>query len=234
MGAALEAGAPVESLFVGAEGVGTASVDAVVDRAVAAGVRVYDLGPGVMERLADTVTPQPLCAVVAMVDTEPGSCVRGLARTGERLVLVCADVRDPGNLGAVIRSGAAAGASAVICCEGTADPFNPKAVRATAGALFSLPIARGIEVAEAITLLASEGFRVVATTAHEGTDYAVANLSGDVALFFGNEAAGLRAEVVARADEKVTIPMADGTESLNVAMTATVLSHEIARRHRLG
>lgn len=233
MRAALDAGAPLESLFVGAEGLGTDPVEVLVERALAAGVRVYDLGAGVMERVADTVTPQPLCAVVAMVDVEPVSCVRGLAPTGERLVVVCVDVRDPGNLGAVIRSAAAAGASAVLCCEGTADPFNPKAVRATAGAVFALPIARGLGGAEAISLLASEGFRVVATTAREGTDYAVANLSGDVALLLGNEASGLSPEVVALADEQVTIPMAAGTESLNVAMTATVLSHEIARRRRL-
>jgi tRNA G18 (ribose-2'-O)-methylase SpoU len=75
---------------------------------------------------------------------------------------------------------------------------------------------------------------LIATTAHEGTDYATADLSGDLALVLGNEASGLPAEVVALLDDRVTIPMAAGTESLNVAMTATVLCYEIARRRRLS
>ena len=99
-----------------------------IEQALGAGVRVYQLGPGVMERVADTVTPQPLLAVVAFVDV-------GLdALAGASLVVVCADVRDPGNAGTVLRSAEAAGADGVICCDGSVDVYNPKTVRASAGA----------------------------------------------------------------------------------------------------
>lgn len=229
---ALDAGARVESLYVAAEGRGRREIETLAERALSAGARVFELGPGIMGRVADTVTPQPVSAVVAA----PRLSVDELARSrerGSRLLLVSVDVRDPGNLGAIIRSGAAAGVTGVICCAGTADPYNPKTVRATAGAVFTLPLAFAGEPTEVLPILKDEGFRLVATTARGGEDYGLADLGGDVALLLGNEASGLGDDVVAAADVRVTVPMAGATESLNVAMTATVLVHEIARRRRL-
>jgi TrmH family RNA methyltransferase len=238
--AAFEAGASVESLYVAPEGAGQASVEALVRRALDAGTRVFDLGPGVMEKVADTVTPQPVCAVVADVRVPLEELARG-GRAGEglgqpgggRLLLVCAGVRDPGNLGALVRSAAAAGAAGVVCCEGTADPLNPKTVRASAGAVFTLPIAPGGPLADAVRTLRAAGFRAIGTVVRDGVDYASADLSGDLAVVLGNEASGLSEEVLADLDERVTVPMVRGTESLNVAMTATVLCFEVARRRRL-
>ncbi len=222
----------IESLFVAAEGRELPAVQALATRVLASGSRVYDLGPGIMERVADTVTPQPVCAVLALLDRPLGEVAS--ARKGERLVVVCADVRDPGNLGAVIRSAAAAGATGVVCCEGTVDPFNPKAVRASAGTLFQLPLALGGPAAAALDELRAAGCRLVATTARGGTDYDRAELTGDVALVFGNEASGLGEDLLELVDERVTIPMREGAESLNVAMSAAVLCFEIARRRRLS
>lgn len=231
VGAALDAGAPVESLFVAAEGRDAPAVAALAERALAAGIRVYDLAPGVMERAVDTVTPQAVTAVVGAIDRPLGELLA--PDEPERLLLVCVDVRDPGNLGSLVRSGAAAGAAGVVICAGTADPFNPKTVRASAGAIFHLPLARAASAAEAFDALRAAGYRLVATTAHEGTDYALAPLGGRLALVFGNEASGLPDAVVAAVDEQVTVPMREATESLNVAMTATILSFEVARRRRL-
>lgn len=231
--AALDAAAPVESLYVAAEGRELKAVQDIIERALASGARVFDLAPGIMERVSDTVTPQPVSAVVVEMHSSIGDAL-GAGAEGARLVLVCVDVRDPGNVGAVIRSGAGAGASAVVCCEGTADPFSPKTVRATAGTIFSMPIVTALSPPDAVHALSAAGFRLVATTAHEGTDYATAELSGDVAVILGNEASGLPAEIVSLVDQAVTIPMARSTESLNVAMTATVISYEIARRRRLS
>ncbi len=232
--AALEAGAQVEGLFVAADRSDTDAVNALVERALSSGIRVFDLGPGVMERVSDTVTPQAVCAVVAMPNLELAPMLAAADRGDPLLVLVCVDVRDPGNLGAVIRSGAGAGASAVVCAGTTADLFNPKTVRATAGTIFRLPLAIADDVTAALSMLTSKGLRLVATTAHEGVDYALADLSGDIALVLGNEASGLDDELLSLFDERVTIPMAPFTESLNVAMTATVLSYEVARRRRLS
>ena len=117
-----------------------------------------------------------------------------------------------------------AGASAiagVICCAGTVDPYNPKVVRASAGAVFRVPLVIGV-VPSRRSRPGGAGYRCWATVPQGGTDYAVADL-GAQALVLGNEGAGLPPEVLARIDGALTIPMADGTESLNVAMTAAVL-----------
>lgn len=229
---ALEAGAPVEGLYVASEGRGKAPVEELVAAARARGVRVFELAGGVMEKVADTVTPQPVLAVVGEPEIALMEAISA-GRPGERLVVVCVEVRDPGNLGGIIRSAAGAGASAVVCSEATADPYSPKAVRATAGALFSVPVVTGTPSSGLVHLLRDGGYRVVGTTAAGGNDYAAADLSGDIALLLGNEAVGLPRELLETLDERVTIPLASATESLNVAMTAAVLCHEVARRRRL-
>lgn len=230
---AMEAGAPVESLYVAAEWRSSASTAAVVERAGAIGLRVFELGPGVMERVADTVSPQSVCAVVGTVDLGLDELLsRPTPGSGPSLVLVCVDVRDPGNLGAVLRVAGATAVSGVICCVGTVDPYNPKVVRASAGALFRVPLVTDVLPDLAVERLAGLGYRCWATVPEGGTDYAVADLDGPTALVLGNEAAGLPADVLARIDGALTIPMAQGTESLNVAMTAAVLCFEAARRRR--
>ncbi len=238
--AALEAGVPVESVYVAAEGRDVPAIVDIAERALAAGARVFDLGPGVMSRVADTVTPQAVCAVIGDIASPLERLVGrrpdedDADRADGRLLLVCVDVRDPGNLGSLVRSASGAGADGVVCCEGTADPFGPKTVRSSAGAIFAIPVAVAGAPEEILRAARSGGFRLVATTAHEGTDYAVANLTGDVCLVLGNEASGLPESLLGLVDERVTIPMTAGTESLNVAMTGTVLCFEIARRRRLA
>ena len=231
--AAMEAGAPIESLFVAAGWRSSAAAVAVVERANGIGLRVFELGPDVMERVADTVSPQPVCAIVGAVDLRLDELLSGSPSANTRgVVIVCVDVRDPGNLGAILRVAGATGVSGVICCSGTVDPYNPKVVRASAGALFRMPLVTGVPPGQALGVLVEHGFRCWATVPAGGTDYALADLDGPTALVLGNEGAGLPEDVVARIDGALTIPMADGTESLNVAITAAVLCFEVARRRR--
>ena len=231
--AALESGATVESLYLAPEGRGQPAVAALAEAALSAGARVFDLGPGIMEKVADTVTPQPVCAVVEMRHRPLEEVVSAGGEQAERLIVCCVAVRDPGNLGAILRSAAAAGADGLVCCEGTADPYNPKTVRASAGSIFELPLSVREPAEAALEALRRAGFKRIATRARGGVDYALADLAGDVALVLGNEASGLAPELAGGFEEEVTIPMARRTESLNVAMTATILCHEVARRRRL-
>jgi TrmH family RNA methyltransferase len=232
---ALQSGRTIESLYIAPEGRDNAAVARLVSQLEADGGRVFDLAPGVMDRVADTITPQPVCAVVAAVDV---TIAEILARPGStdtpRLWLVCVDVRDPGNLGAVLRIAAASGVSGVVACAGSVDPYNPKTVRASAGAVFHVPLVKGSEPSAALAALREAGFWLLGTTVAGGADYLEANFDGDVALVLGNEASGLSHDLDMVLDGAVTIPMADGTESLNVAMTAAVLCFEAARRRRLA
>jgi len=223
--AALAAGAPVESVFVGAGGRADAEVVTILEEALGRGARVFDLAPGVLERVADTVTPQPLLAVAAM----PAATLAALP--ADPFVVLCADVRDPGNAGAVIRVADAAGADAVVCATGTVDPFNPKTVRASAGSVLHLPVVVADEPPAAVLGdLGHRGLVRVAAVARGGTPYTEAPLETPLALVFGNEAHGVPAPLGEVLDGAVTIPLAGGAESLNVSTAAAVLCFEVARR----
>jgi RNA methyltransferase, TrmH family len=194
-----------------------------LERAHDRGIRVFELGPGVVQKVADTVTPQPLLAIVRT----PMASLADLV--GASFVLVCVDVRDPGNAGAVIRSADAAGADGVVCCAGTVDPFNPKTVRASAGSVLHLPVVAGGEPGEVLDALAGQGMRCLAAVAHGGETYTEVDLVGPLALVLGNEATGLPDNLADRIDHRVTIPMAGKAESLNVSMAAAVLCFEVRR-----
>jgi TrmH family RNA methyltransferase len=218
---ALDAGAGVESVYLAA-----GAHDPVADRAFEHGARVFELAPGVIERVADTVTPQPVMAVVRFVD-RPLADLRGGG-----LLVVLVDVRDPGNAGTVLRSAEAAGAHGVVCCEGSVDVYNPKTVRASAGSLFHVPVVAGGDPVEVLREMAGWGVQRLATAAGGGLDYSDVDLTGRVAFVLGNEATGLPTEIDGLVDERVTIPMAGRTESLNVGMAAAVLCFEAARQRR--
>jgi TrmH family RNA methyltransferase len=193
------------------------------------GARVFELEAGVLARVAGTVTPQPVIAVVGM----PACTLADVRGAGPRLLLVCVDVRDPGNAGTVVRSAWAAGADALVCCEGTVDVWNPKAVRSSAGAVLHVPVVSAGPAPEVLSELGTWGLTRLGTAAEGGTDYASTDLTRATALVLGNEATGLAlAELRPYLDGVVSIPMAGGAESLNVGMVAAVLCFEAARQRR--
>jgi TrmH family RNA methyltransferase len=230
---ALDGGAPLEGVYVAPEAEAHQLAVEVMARAAEAGVRVHRLGRGVMERVADTVSPQPVCGVVSYLDVP----VEQLVASGGA-ILVCAGVRDPGNLGAVMRVAHAMGFGGVLCCETTVDPYNPKVVRASAGSIFRVRLSVDrleLGPGAALAPLRGAGYRLLATVAGAGDDYDQLDLTGRVAFLLGNEGSGLPDDVVTLADGLVTIPMEGGAESLNVAMSAAVLAATAAsqRRRRL-
>jgi len=223
---ALEAPAAVESLFLAEGSAADPDVSALVSQVHQVGARVFELAPGVLERVAATVTPQPVMAVVPMLH-RPLEAV-----TGGRLVVVCADLRDPGNAGTVLRSADAAAADAVLWCGHAVDPYNPKAVRASAGSLFHVPLVVCDVVTDALRVAAELGYRRLGAVARGGEDYAEVDWSVPTALVLGNEARGLPAEVRAELDGQVTVPMAGRAESLNVGVACAILCFEALRQRR--
>ena len=157
---ALDAGAPVESLYVSPEGDHDRATQDVCRRATAAGARVFPLGAGVLERVADTVTPQPVLAVLPMLEEPPAEAEVWRARPGSLLV-VLVDVRDPGNAGTVLRAADASGSTAVVFAGDSVDPYNPKTVRASAGSLFHVPLAVRDDPGALAAELSAAGFRTL-------------------------------------------------------------------------
>src|SRR5205085_4188306 len=172
---AVRAGAEVQEVFVAPGGDGS-----VVDRAVAAGARRRDVAEGALARVVDTVTPQPVAAIVARVDAAFD------ALRGAQLIVVCVDVRDPGNLGTVLRVAEGSGAGGVICCEGSVDAYSPKTVRASAGSLFHVPVVAGGEPLEVLDRMGRWGVRRLGTDARAAAPYASVDLPGPTAVVLGN------------------------------------------------
>ncbi len=154
-----------------------------------------------------------------------------LARSTAGPLLAIAGVQDPGNLGTILRSAEAFGAGGALLGEGTVSPFNPKVVRASAGSVFRLPVARG-KLAEALTLLKQHGLRLVATASHKGTPLDQAKLAGPLAIFIGSEGAGLPRDLIKEMDEVVAIPQAAQVESLNAGVAASIVLYEVARQRK--
>ena len=222
---------PVESVYIDRQMLSPIDpAQAVLDQAYSAGSRVFELEPGVLGRVADTVTPQPVLAVVPDVDVP----LVWLSDHGADCVLVCVDVRDPGNGGTVLRSAEAAGASGVVFCDGSVDPFNPKTVRASAGAVFHVPVVVGGEPGAVLAQLGEWGLRRLGAVADGGQEYTTTDMVSPVALVLGNEGHGLPEGVDRTLDGRVTIPMEGRAESLNVGMAAAVLCFEAARQRRVA
>ena len=178
----------------------------------------FELAEGVLERVASTERPQPNLAVVRMRAGD--SDHDDLAR--HDVVVVGDQLADPGNLGTILRSVEAAGADAVVLTPGSVDTYNPKVVRASAGALFHVPV-----IAATLDEVRAAGFAVVGTSSHLGERHVDADWSGRVAIVLGNEAHGLPDDT--DVDRWVRIEHRGRAESLNVAMAATLLVFEAAR-----
>lgn len=193
-----------------------------IDAARAAGVRVSPVTDRAADSLADTVTPQGIVAVCDLLDVP---IAVALADT-PRLVAVCAAVADPGNAGTVIRVADAAGADAVLLAGDTVDPHNGKAVRASTGSVFHLPLARDRDAAAVLDACRAAGLAVLVADGHGELDLhdpaATGVLAGPVAWVFGGEAHGVPAELAAAADHRVRVPIHGRAESLNLATAAAI------------
>ena len=203
-----------------------------VDAVSRAGAPVHEVSGEVMADLAQTITPQGLLAVCPFVDVP----LRELTTSAPRLVVVLANVRDPGNAGTVLRTADAAGADGVIFADASVDPYNSKCVRSSAGSLFHLPIVLGVSVSEVAAELRDAGLTLLAAdgSASQRLDdlERASRLDQPTAWLFGNEAWGLPAELLGFADEAVAVPIYGRAESLNLAAAAAVCLYASARAHR--
>ena len=174
-----------------------------------------------------TESPQ---GVAALVKVKLHGLEELLAHRREGPLVVVAGVQDPGNMGTILRSAEAFGASGVVLAEGSAHPFNSKVVRASAGSVFRLPIAQTKEVP--LSELRDAKLQLIATSSHKGIPLPEAKFASPLALFVGNEGAGLSRDLIADMDETVVIPHAPHVESLNVGVAASIVLYEIAKQQK--
>lgn len=224
---ALDAGADIEGIYVDLDAPDSPTIDDLLQRASARSVPVHWLEPGVLAKVADTVSPQPALAVI---NGAPLDLSAWLATAPSGLVIVLAGLADPGNAGTLVRTAEAAGATAVVFAAAAVDPLGPKTVRSSAGSALRVPLVSAGPLAEVLEGLRAHRFRVLGTAMHEAVAYTDADLTGDVALVLGNEAHGLDDGAVDRFDQTLAIPMQGAVESLNVAVAGSLIAFESARQ----
>jgi TrmH family RNA methyltransferase len=195
--------------------------------------------PRAIELLSDAVSPAGLVAVCSFLDVDWSDIARpevtsgGSRGHGPRLVAICADVRDPGNAGTVIRCADAAGADAVVLAGDAVDLYNPKTIRASVGSAFQLPIVIERDPFRAVRMAREAGLTVLAADmAGEDLFASEELLRAPSAWLFGNEAWGIPAELRGEADRVVSIPIYGGAESLNLSTAAAVCLYASARAQR--
>jgi len=218
----LDAGLPVRLAVVSPSLVETGRGAALADRLRNAGP-VREVGVGELNELSDTQTNQ---GVLVVAETPRGS-LDAVPADGPSTLLLLDGVQDPGNLGTLVRSAAAFGCHAVAYLPGTVDPWNAKAVRASAGALFRIPVVQA-QPEVLMDELAEFGYMVLGADA-AGRPVDRLALSGRTVLVVGNEGGGLSGFTRSRADSLVAVPMAGGVESLNVAVAAGILLYLVTR-----
>jgi TrmH family RNA methyltransferase len=201
---------------------------AVVDRLRRSGAQVVDVSGTVLNALSPVNSPTGVVASARI----PSVSSLSVLTPPPALVLAATGLQDPGNAGAIIRSAAAAGATGVVLDELSADPWGWKALRASMGSAFHVPVVRSRALATLIDDWRRGGIRIVATVPRGGVSMYDVDFTGPTAVLLGGEGAGLPEDLVATAETRVSIPMHGNIESLNAAVAAALLCYEAQRQRR--
>jgi TrmH family RNA methyltransferase len=190
-------------------------------------VETIRLANDVFQSCVETQSPQGIAALLV----PPVYSVEAMLDHPAPLLLIAVGLQDPGNLGTLVRSAEAFGASGVLTTPGTVSVWNQKAMRASAGSVFRVPVATATP--EAMERLEQQGVRLLAAMKDEATNIDEATLTGPCAFLIGNEGAGLDPGWLALVDQRVTIPCPGWVESLNAAVAGSLLLYEASRQRRL-
>lgn len=225
---ALAAGVRPEALYYCPD-LNPAGAGLVIAAAAEHGAQVVRVPRPVFEKISYREGPDGLLAVVPAI----GASLDQLAVSASPLILVCAGLEKPGNLGAILRTADAAGVEAVITADPVTDWGNPNVVRASKGTVFSVPVASGTSE-QVLDWITGRGLRIVAATPDAGQLVTATDLTGPLAIAVGAEQAGLSDLWLDRADIRVRIPMFGRADSLNVSTSAAIITYEAVRQRMPG
>lgn len=198
----------------------------VIDRLRRSGAEVVEVSEAVLNAVSPVRAPTGVVARARVPSISPAAVLS----PSPALVLAAAGLQDPGNAGAIIRSAAAAGATGVVLDDASADPWGWKALRASMGSAFHLPVVRSRSLPGLIAEWRAAGVQILATAPRGATAMYDVDFRKPTVLLLGGEGAGLPEDLAAAADARVSIPMHGATESLNVAVAAAVLLYEAQRQ----
>jgi TrmH family RNA methyltransferase len=223
---AVAAGVPI--VTVAWCGPPTSAEQITLERAQRGGAHVVEVSGSVLNALSPVHAPTGVVASAR----RPHVDALAIMQPAPALILAAVGIQDPGNAGAVVRAAAAAGATGVVVDVATANPWGWKALRASMGASFHVPVCRMRTIEPATDAWRAAGVSIVAAVARGGTSMYDVDLTTPTAILLGGEGAGLPAALVSSADARISIPMKDTVESLNVAVAAALLLYEARRQRR--
>jgi len=218
-------GCPIEAVVISDRFGSTGREDDLLKIWISHKVRICRAEPQLFKFVSDVQTPQGVIALVRMPELSLGK----LPPAQKALVLFACGIQDPGNLGTLIRAAAAAGATLACTSSGTVSARNPKAIRASAGAFFRLPVVEHVGIPAFLQYCSLSKIRVYRTDVWEGLPYTAADLASPCAILLGNEGSGIVNKEFAGIPS-LHIPMAEGVESLNVASAGAILLFEALRQ----
>jgi TrmH family RNA methyltransferase len=225
---AREAGRLPEILFFAA-GTRHPLLDALIEEAEAAGGDVVETTPDILHKLSGKDNPQTMLGIYRTFDL----ALERLDRSAAPLWIVAQALRDPGNLGTILRTGDAVGAGGLILVDDCVDPFSVEAVRASMGALFTQRLAAA-PWAEFVRWLREEQGQLIGTSLGAELDYQAPRYAPPAFILVGNESRGLPADYEAECDLLVKMPMLGKADSLNAAVATAVMAYEVINQWRRG
>jgi TrmH family RNA methyltransferase len=221
----MERGWPLRDLILDQREADRSELSQLAQHAENKGINVTILEGELFETLSETVHSQGCLGVAAMPELAP----RPLEGS---LFLALDQIRDPGNLGTILRTSDAAGVDGVLLSKGCVEPFNEKVVRSTMGSLFDVPLVQCMDFAQTLTAFKAQGFEIAAAVLEDSEDYTLYDWRKPTVLVVGNEAEGISEEIQALATHRLRIPIRGGAESLNAAIAAGVILFEATRQRR--
>lgn len=182
----------------------------------------------VFKEISETMTPQGILAIVS----QPQYQLEDMLGKEEVNLIVLEDLRDPGNLGTIIRTAEGAGVTGIILSKASVDVFNPKVIRSTMGAIYRVPFVYVDSIADTICMLKERNITLYATHLHGAVFYDDVEYGNRTAVMIGNEANGITEESAMAADTRIKIPMEGQVESLNAGVATAIMMYEIYRQKR--
>ncbi len=190
-------------------------------------ILVYYVTDVIIKRLSSTKNPQPIVGVVNMHNYSIND-LKNMIKKDEVKMVILDNINDPGNLGTMIRTSAALGYDAIVMSNDCVDLYNEKVVRSTQGVLFKIPIVRG-DLIDMIQLFKKSNIICYGTSLNKAYDLEKADKFSRFAICVGNEARGVRDEILLLMDYHIQIPMQNDVESLNVAVALGIIMYELKK-----
>jgi TrmH family RNA methyltransferase len=228
---AIASGWGIEACFFTEESVSKQRIRQMIDDLALQEVKLLQITNEIFDKIAETEQPQ---GILSLVRKKQYTLSDALGGKKVPLIVILESIQDPGNVGTLIRTADAAGCSGVILTKGCADVFAGKTARASMGSLFHLPITAGVESSEILSALRQSGIALLATSLATRNLYYEVDMNRPVAIVFGNEGSGVRAEILEAANDLMYIPIFGKAESLNVAASAAVILFDAMRQRQVG